>query len=130
MRITFDITNDILRAGYIASMENPLIERYMGHISFEEYKEKLETFDVWGIINDKPAGVILFDGNCIHIAILQEYFGKCGFVIRRALNLALKKYGSLIGLVDKDDKKAADFNLRLGFKKIGMTNDFIFYHRS
>jgi len=129
VRLEFNITDEILRAGYIATMENPLIEQYMGHIEFDDFVEKLKEFDVWGIVDDEPVGIIIFDGNCIHISILKEYFGRCGFVIKRALNLALKKYGSLIGLVDRNDTNAMSFNERLGFKKIGNTNDFIFYYR-
>ena len=41
MRLEFNITDDILRAGYIASMENPLIEKYIGYMTFEDFKEKV-----------------------------------------------------------------------------------------
>lgn len=129
MRLEFNITEDILRAGYIASMENPLIERYIGNTTFDEFKEKLSKFEVWGIVDTLPVGIILFEGNCIHIAVLKEYFGKCGFVIKKALKLALEKYGGLIGLVDIDDKRAQDFNERLGFKRLGMTHTMFIYYR-
>lgn len=128
MDIECYVTDEILKAGYIASIESPLIHSYMGFITFKEFKIKVKKFDVWGIVDDKPVGIIFFDGNCIHISILKEYFGRCGFVIKKALRLGIKKYGQLIGLVDKTDTKAINFNIRLGFIKIGETNDFIFYH--
>lgn len=128
MRLVFDIDEDIIRAGYIASMEAKV--NTLGSTTFEEFREKIIDFDIWGIVDESPVGIIIFDGNCAHISILKEYYGKCGFVIHRALKLALKKYGSLIALIRNDDKEAESFNIRLGFYKIGHTNDYMFYYRS
>lgn len=129
MRLTLEVTDDILKAGYIASMEAPLIEKYIKDVSFEEYKYQLKEYEIWGITNDRPVGVIFFDGTSVHISILKEYFGKCGFVIRRALAIALRKYGSLIAIIDHGDIKTKLLVEKLKFKQIGMTNDFAFYFR-
>lgn len=125
MRLEFDITDEILFSGYIASKNS----HGMDDISFAEFKEKMEKFDVWGIVDDEPVGIIVFDGNCAHISILEKFYGRCGFIIKRALNLAIKKYGSLIGLVYNDDSKALDFDKRLGFKEIGHTNEYTIFYK-
>jgi len=129
MRLEYSITDEILKAGYIATIENPLLNKYMGFISFDEFKEKLTQFKVWGVIDEKPAGIILFDGNCVHISILKEHFGKCGFLIKRALKKALEENDGLVGIIDKEDTKVHHFAERLGFKRIGMTNSILFYYR-
>lgn len=129
MRLTFNVDDAILKAGYDASMSTGVIQEVVGEISFEEFKESLQKHCVWGIIDDEPVGIIYFDGNCAHISILPKYQGKCGFVVKKALNLALKKYGSLIALIAIGDKKPEIFIKRLGFTKLGQTNDFTLYYR-
>lgn len=128
--ITHDVDNHILMAGYIASMEAPLIREMIKDVDFNEFKEKLENFDVLGIVEDKPTGIVFFDGNHAHISILKEYHGKCGIAIKQALEYGLDKYQSLIGTINKNDERAIRFVKKLGFIKIGYTNEFNLYYRA
>ena len=126
MKLEFNKRDESLEVGYKAMLESPAIASRIT-FNLDEFKEGCKEFDVWGFFDDEPAGMFFLDGNHPHIAILKKYQGKCGKVIKQAVELSLKKHGELIADVHKDNEQAIRFIERLGLRFIESKEDILIY---
>lgn len=126
MNLIFDKQDEVLEVGYKAMQQSPEINKRI-FFSLHEFKAACENFEVWGFFDKKPIGMLFFDKNHPHIAITKEYYGKCGKLIKQALDLALKNHKYLVAEVHKDNERAIKFVKRLGFKFKKPENDILIY---
>lgn len=126
IRLVSDRRDESLEVGYRAMLETPVIAKRVD-FAFEEFKRRCEPLEVLGFFGNEPVGMVLLEGNHPHIAILKKYQGRCGKVIKEALDLLLKKSGILIADVYYENDKAIRFVERLGFKYKKRSGDMLIY---
>ncbi len=126
IKLKQDCGIEVLKVGYKAMLQCPALAT---RITFTEevFVEASKDLDVWGFYDEKPVGMLIFKGNSMHIAILKEYHGKCGKVLLKAFNTALKKHKTLIAEVHEKNQSAIHFVKKLGFSYICKNNDLLTY---
>lgn len=74
-----------------------------------------------------PFGGVILDGNDAHIAVLPEFQGKWGTLLRPALEWLFSQRSEVRGKVHRLNRHALRFNRRLGGKLVGSDDHFYYF---
>ena len=126
MNLVFDQRDKTLEVGYQVMLDAPALSNRVS-FTLDEFKDGAEGMEAWGISDGDIIGMILIHGNHPHIVISKEYHNKCGFVIKKALNLLLKKHRKLVTEIYWTNTKAIKLAEKLGFKFLSNKNKILTY---
>jgi RimJ/RimL family protein N-acetyltransferase len=98
--------------------------------SEDEFVSLCGDFDVVGFHDrDRAVGFAFLKGGEPHIAILPEYWGRCGGAILEALKMFHAKHKRLVAKVHHKNHRAIRFVEKLGFSEIPPDGDMRVFER-
>ncbi len=120
---------DILTSGYYFYKDSPIGYK-VKYIDKESFVLGLADFDIFGIYeNDTVYGMIVFDNQNFHISISRSIRGKWCHLLNAIIDYGIKKYGSLLATVDKNNRYVQKLVNRIGFNYSHCTDQYNIYVR-